>query len=585
MPATSVAPRSAVAVRPVWLPPKPADSLSVDRLVADLGLPASLCRLLVRRGYSDPSTARSFLRPSRGHLHSPWRLAGMEAVVERLQRARRAGETVLVHGDYDVDGVCATALLVRALRMMGFSVVPFVPHRLRDGYDLTSAGIAAARRAGATLIVTADCGTVAHDAVDEAARLGIEVIVTDHHTPGAELPRALTVINPNRSDCDYPEKGLAGAGVAFKLVEALAEGTGFPAERLSSFLDLVAIATIADLAPLTSENRALVRWGLAVLARTPNPGLRALLRSCGLGDREELTAGHVGFVLAPRLNAAGRLGDAMRGVQPLLADDPRLATRLAEELELENRRRRELDEATLADAIEMLERSYDPERDWGVVLASDRWHPGVIGIVASRVVERIHRPTVLISLGQREGKGSGRSITGLHLQAALSACAAHLTRFGGHRAAAGCSLEPSRVEPFREAFNEVVRRTLEPEALVPRLQVDEVLSLEDANYGLLTRLRHFAPFGVANATPVFAAYGVRLAAPPRIVGRNHLRLLLASEEARLEAIGFGLADLVHECSSRTVDVAFRLEENRWNGGGRRDEPAVQARLVDVRAAG
>jgi single-stranded-DNA-specific exonuclease len=585
MPLASLPSVALPVLRPRWASVEPPDTRSVDGLVRELSLPAAVCALLVQRGYADPAAARAFLKPSRDQIHAPETLAGMGVAVERLSAAVRTREPVLVHGDYDVDGVAATAVLVRALRMMGGRAAAFVPHRLHDGYDLGRAGIAAAGAIGARLIVTVDCGVVAHGAIREARSLGIDVIVTDHHSPQAALPEAIAVVNPKRADCPYPGKGLAGAGVAFKLAVALAHELAFPEERLASLLDLVAVATIADLVPLTDENRALVRWGLAVLSRTPNVGLRALLRSSGLADRPEIGAGQVGFILAPRLNAAGRLGDAMRGVRLLLTEDPSEAERIAAELEGENRRRRELDESTLADALRRLEREYDPERDRGVVLASPGWHPGVIGIVASRIVERIHRPCVLIATGADEAKGSARSIPGFHLYEAIAECSGHLIRFGGHRAAAGCSIHPSRIEDFREAFDAVARQRIPEDALSPTLRLDGRIRLPDANHDLFRYLRHFGPFGVGNPTPVFAAYGVRARGAPRVVGKNHLKLRVAAEGAELDAIGFGMAEWIGECrgSGDTLDIAFRLEENDWGVEGGRAR--LQARLVDLRRSG
>lgn len=583
-PATVATATAHTPPRARWVPPEAVDPVIVDGLVDALSLPRALCELLVRRGYGDIDGAKAFLRPGRAQIHAPFGLTGMAEAAERVAAGIRAGETILVHGDYDVDGICSTALLCRAFAMMGGRAVPFVPRRLEHGYDLTVAGVDAAERAGATLIVTADCGIVAHAAVEDAGRRGIDVVVTDHHAPGDMLPGALAVVNPNRGDCEYPDKGLAGVGVAYKLAAAVASLSGVAEERLHALLDLVAVATIADLAPVTGENRAILRWGMAVLARSPNPGMRALLRATGLADKDEVTTGQVGFVLAPRLNAAGRMGDAMRGVRLLLTDDPAEAERIAAELEIENRRRRELDEATLADAVRMLDRDYDPARDRGVVLASPEWHPGIIGIVASRVVERIHRPTVLIALGPDEGKGSARSIRGFHLQQAFVECGRHLLRFGGHRAAAGCSLLAGDVDAFREAFNEVARARLTDEQLKPRIDLDAEISLADATRDTVRMLRHFAPFGIGNPSPVFAARRVRLAAPPRIVNGGHLKLMLSGDDATIPAIGFGMGERLAEIGAvgARVDVAFRLEENTWVGkSGSRTE--VQARLVDIRA--
>jgi single-stranded-DNA-specific exonuclease len=564
-----------------WVLPPPADATAVDRLCRDLRLPVALCRLLVQRGYLEPDAVRGFLRPHAGQIRPP-ELAGIGDAVERLRRAIRDRETILVHGDYDVDGICATALFTRALRMMGARAEAFVPHRITDGYDLSDAGVRAAQAAGARLILTADCGVVAHEAVEQARRAGIEVIVTDHHTPGATLPAAVAVVNPNRPDCPYPNRSLAGVGVAYKVCCALAEAIGFPAERLGCFVDLVAVATVADLVPLTEENRVLVRWGLKVLQNTPNPGLRALLRSSGLAGKGEVTAGQVGYVLAPRINAVGRMAEAQTGVRLLLTDDDAEAERIAARLEEENRGRQEVDRGTLAEAMARLERDFDPTRDRGVVLAGEGWHPGVIGIVASRVVERIHRPTVMIALdGSNDGKGSARSISGFHLYDAMHACADHLVRFGGHRMAAGCSIRPERVEGFRAAFDAHARAKLTPEALVPEVRIDLELRLPEADATLCGTLRHLAPFGQGNPAPVFAVRGADVAGYPRVVGKNHLKFTLAAEGARLDAIAFGMADRLGEVNPALgpLDVAFKLEENTYNG-----RTSVQARVVDLRAA-
>jgi len=563
-----------------WILPNAPDAVAVERLAGELRLPPPLCRLLVQRGYAEPAAAREFLRPHPGQIHPPGLLAGIDDAVERLRRAIGSGETVLVHGDYDVDGICSTALYTRVLRAMGARVVPFVPHRVEDGYDLTDAGIRAAVTAGATLIVTGDCGIVAHDAVERARRAGIDVIVTDHHTPGPTLPDCVAVVNPNRRDCGYPDKGLAGVGVAYKVCCALAEAVGFPAQRLHGYLDLVAVATVADLAPLAGENRALVRWGLLVLAQTPNPGLRALLRSCGLADRSEITAAQVGYVLAPRINAVGRMGEALRGVDLLLTDDHGEAAEIAALLETENRTRQAVDGQTLTEVMRTLDRVYDPERDRGVVLASDTWHPGVIGIVASRVVERIHRPTVLIALdGSGEGKGSARSISGFHLYEAMRDCAEHLVRFGGHRYAAGCSILRDRVDAFREAFDARARAALTDDHLVPEVRIDLELRLPEAGDELFRMLRHAGPFGMGNPTPVFAARGVGISGYPKVVGQNHLKMVIASGGASLDAIGFGMGERLDDPAfgREPLDVAFKLEENTWNGRSR-----LQAKLVDLR---
>jgi single-stranded-DNA-specific exonuclease len=563
-----------------WVFPAHPDEARVERISRELRLPPALSRLLVVRGFGEPAAVREFLRPHLGQIHPPLLMAGMADAVERIVRAIRGAETILVHGDYDVDGICSTAVFVRSLRMMGAKAHPFVPHRLQDGYDLSEAGIRAAQAIEATLILTGDCGVVAHEAVRRACSLGIDVIVTDHHTPGPTLPECVAVVDPNRADCPYPDKSLAGVGVAWKVCCAVAEAVGFPVDRLQAFLDLVAVATVADLAPLTGENRALVRWGLRVLPQTPNPGLRALLRTTGLAGKGEITAAQVGYVLAPRINAVGRMGEALNGVRLLLTDDEREAEAIAQSLEMENRARQAVDADTLRQAMEALERWYDPDRHWGIVLAEDGWHPGVIGIVASRVVERIHRPTVLIALaGREDGKGSARSIPGFHLYEAMRACSGYLTRFGGHRMAAGCSIRPERVDDFREAFDAHAHAVLNPDQLVPEVRIDLEVELRHADDALARMLRHAGPFGPGNPTPVFAARSVYAAAPPRVAAERHLKLTLASHGSTMEAIGFNLAGLGAEpwVAGGPLDVAFKLEENHYNG-----RTSLQAKIVDLR---
>lgn len=566
-----------------WVVSPAPDNAAVQRLSQALRLPAALCRLLVQRGYGEADAARGFLRPAAAHIHPPAGLAGMGDAVARLRRAIDGREIILVHGDYDVDGICATALYVRALRMMGAVALPFVPHRVQDGYDLSDAGIRAAAEMGATLILTGDCGIVAHDSVDRARAAGVDVIVTDHHTPGDTLPAAVAVVNPNRADCGYAYKGLAGVGVAYKVCCALAEELGFPLERLHGFLDLVAIATIADVAPLSGENRALVRWGLKVLQQTPNPGLRALLRVTGLADKGELTSTQVAFQLAPRINAVGRMGEAQRGVKLLLTDDEGEAMQIAQSLEDDNRWRQTVEGDTLKQALAALEIGFDPDRDRGVVLSGEGWHPGVIGIVASRMVERLHRPVVMIAMGEDgEGKGSARSTPRFHLYDAMRDCSEHLVRFGGHRVAAGCSIRRENVDAFRDAFNARARALLSDDDLVPEVRIDTEIELHHADLDLVRMLRHAGPFGAGNATPVFAARGVAVVGSPRIVGKGHLKVTLGAFGSRIDAIGFGMGEHAAEpwFGRQLMDVAFKLEENTYNG-----RTSVQARLVDLRPAG
>jgi single-stranded-DNA-specific exonuclease len=556
--------------------PEAPDPAAVSALAAELRLPELVCRLLCQRGYDGAEPAKRYLRPRLDQLHDPFALLDLDRAVDRLARAVRAGELIMVHGDYDVDGICSTTLLTRALRGFGGRVEPFIPRRLEDGYDLSMAGVSAAIAARASVLVTCDCGTNALEPVEAAQAAGIDVIVSDHHLPSGPVPTCVAVLNPRRPGCQYPDKDLAAVGVAFKIALALARVLGVSDEPIYRMLDLVALATIADIAPLRGENRVLVRYGLKVLDTAPTLGVRALLRAAGL-EGKRITAGRVGYVLAPRLNAAGRIGHALRGVELLTTESEHVAHTIARELEEMNRQRQELDRTTLRRASALVD-ALDLDATFGIVLAEPGWHPGVIGIVASRLLETVCRPVVLVALQGDEGKGSGRSIPAFDLHGALSACRDLLIRFGGHRAAAGVTVAASRVEAFAERFNEVARARLTPDDLVPELRVDAEVSLSAATPDLEALLRHFEPFGAGNATPVLMARGVRLAAPPRVVGQSHLKLRLVADGAELEAIGWEMGGLAPELAPGTpFDVAFRLERDEWNG-----EVRLQARLAGLR---
>jgi single-stranded-DNA-specific exonuclease len=527
---------------------------------------------------NDPESAKVYLRPGKEGLHEPADMLGLTRAVERLSLALRRGEMILVHGDYDVDGICSTTILVRTLRALGGRAEPFIPHRVRDGYDLSMAGGEAAQRAGASVLLTCDCGSSAHEAVASACAAGIDVIITDHHLPGGPMPDCLAILNPRQPGCEYPDKGLVAAGIAFKLALALVSEEGGSEEFVLRMLDLVALATVADVAPLRGENRVLVRHGLRMMARSSHVGLRALLRSAGLDDGP-LTAGRVAYTLAPRLNAVGRLGHALRGVELLMQQEEAGANEIARELEELNRERQRVDGETLAQAMSQIE-SLDLDATAGVVLWGEGWHPGVIGIVASRVVEAVCRPTILVALDGDVGKGSGRSIPAFDLHAALGQCRDLLMRFGGHRAAAGITIGRAQLEEFSSRFVAVAAARLTPHDMEPALKLDMELPLSGATLELESYLKHFEPFGVGNAAPVFYARGARLENAPRTVGRDraHLKLRLEQDGASLDAIGFGLGWMCPELEAgAVVDVAFRLERDEWNG-----EPRLQARLADVR---
>lgn len=557
-----------------WAVAPAPDPGRVNELVQALGIPGPLASLLVSRGHATPEVAGGFLRPALAGLSDPYAMRDMDRAVAVIAQAVRDGRVILVHGDYDVDGQCGAALLTRALRAANAHVVPFVPHRVRDGYDFGPAGLAAAAEHQAGVIVTVDCGVTALDAVSAAKAAGHAVIVTDHHTPGP-LPPADAVLNPHRPDCGSPFKQYCGAGVAFKLVQALVPALGLPANLPYHLLDLVALATVADIVPLVGENRTLVRYGLRTLAESTWPGVRALVEASGLKGRG-IRAGQVGFILAPRLNAVGRIGDAMDGLRLLLADDAETARGLAARLESVNAERQRTDQAILGEAVEEVERDVDLEHQWGLVLARDGWHPGVIGIVASRIVERYARPTILVALDGPEGRGSGRSIPRFDLHAALVACAPHLSRFGGHPMAAGLSLSRAALPAFRDAFNLVAHERLEPDDLIPTQRVDLVVRLDELDLRLERMLRALEPCGLGNPAPVFGAAGIR-ARDARIVGGRHLRFVLDDGAGRLTGIGFDWAERVSgDWAAAPVDIAFRLERDDWQG-----LESLQARVVQI----
>ena len=560
-----------------WLAPPATDAAEVARLATVLSLPAVLCQLLVQRGYGEVEAAKRFLRPRLDQLGDPYQLLGMTAAVDRLVRAIRGGEIILVHGDYDVDGMCSAALLTRALRQLGGRVVPFIPHRLTDGYDLTDAGVQAAVAAKARVVLTADCGTSALPAIASLNAVGIDVIVSDHHLPGGPLPVCEAILNPKQPGCTSPDKDFAAVGIAFKLALAVTRAMGANENFVFTLLDLVALATVADLAPLRGENRVFVKYGLKLMSETTNPGLRALIRASGL-DGKPLTAGRIGFILAPRLNAVGRLGNAMRGVELLLTDDAGEANEIARELEELNQRRQSLDRSTLDEAMRIVD-TVDLDETYGLVIAKQGWHAGVIGIVASRIVEQLSRPVVMVALEGDTGKGSGRSISAFDLHAGLSECREHLVRFGGHRAAAGITVQTELVPLLQTRFNAVARERLTADDLVPEQRIDLEVSVDDLTDDLEKLLQYFEPHGLGNPTPTLALRGARIDSAPKRIGQTDgVRTAVSSDRGAIAAIGWRLGERAKLLDpTQPVDLAFRLDRDDYRGADR-----LQLNLVDVR---
>lgn len=547
-----------------WVAPPKIDKRAIDRLTNKLNLPVDVARLLALRGYTTLEAAKLFLRPRLEYLHDPFLMTGMADAIDRLVTAIKERETVMVHGDYDVDGMCSTTILVKTIRALGGVALPFIPNRITDGYDLGAAGVRQAARIKASVVITCDCGTSALGPVDELNDLGIDVIISDHHLPGGDLPNALAILNPRQPGCEYPDKDLAAVGVAFKIALALAGAMGVPDAFVWKMIDLVALATVADIAPLRGENRVFVRYGLRMMNDTHNIGLQALMRTSGM-EGKAVTAGRLGFTLAPRLNAVGRIGNALMGVELLMSDSRPHANSLAREIEDLNFMRQSMDRRVKYEAAEMVS-AMNLDETYGIVLASRDWHPGVIGIVASRIVEQFGRPAFLIAIEDGVGKGSGRSISAFNLHDALMDCKELLVKCGGHKAAAGLTVDEGNIEAFAERFNAIAKEALTENDLIPEIKIDAEIDINDATDELETFLKHFEPYGVSNPAPVFASRQVELAAPPRIVGRDTLKVQLLTNNGHIDAIGWGMGRYAEVLDTGSkIDIAYRLERDDYRG--------------------
>ncbi len=544
------------------------------------GLPRLAAELLLRRGHDSPDALAAFLEPSASRLTRPDDLPDIEPATERIIRAMRDRERVLVCGDYDADGVTATAVMVLTLRRLGIEAGWYLPDRVREGYGFSIGGVERARNLGAELIVTVDCGTSDHASAAAARAAGIDLVITDHHelrTPDAPLPDALAVVNPHRPDASTAFPHLAGVGVAFKLAWNVLSRLGRPREELTELLDLVTIGTIADVVPLVGENRVIARLGLPAIQHSARPGIQALLAVAGIADRP-LSSRDVAFAFAPRINAAGRVGDAGRALELLIADDAEAARAIAEELNRLNRGRQVSEERVLAEALNLIERE-GLVAGRTLVLAGPGWPEGVIGIVASRLADRFWRPTVVISLRDGRGRGSGRSIPGFDLHAALEACSGALEGFGGHRAAAGLALSADRLAEFRRLF-ELQAASLPDESLKPALSVDAVARLEEIDDELVGALERFEPFGEGNPRPMLATFGLEVVGNPRRVGRNHLRLNLRDGAVVREAIAWGRSsDLPGIILGQpgSLDIVYTPVRRSYNG-----RTSVQLEIRDLR---
>ncbi len=522
--------------------------------------------VLWRRGYRDEESVKRFLNPSLGHLHEPFGLPDMERAVERLLDAQRRGDRVLVHGDYDVDGVTGTALLLRGLHRLGIDADFYLPHRMKDGYGLTAKAIDAAKESGASLILTVDCGITAVEEARMAGKAGIDLLITDHHEPGENLPQALAVVDPKRGDSTYPFAELAGVGVAYKLLEALSRRLGEPLEPLQADLDLVALGTIADVAPLIGENRVFARFGLEEISKASKPGLAALLEVSRLAGKS-ITATNVAFGLAPRLNASGRMADSKQALELLLSTDLEEARSLAVKLDQHNRNRRQTEDVILEQARILAEHEIKERNPRVLVCYRSDWHEGVIGIVASRLVDDYYRPTILLAEKEGRLKGSARSVPGFHLYEALLAVREYLVTFGGHEVAAGLVMEKAKLKDFTQAINEHAA-TYPGSVFEPRLRLEAEVELGDFDSETREFFERFRPFGMGNPQPCFATSGLEVVGTPRVFGRDHLKFTVRKDKTTVPVLAFGKSELILKLEpgrKEALDVAYRIAEDSYWG--------------------
>jgi single-stranded-DNA-specific exonuclease len=564
----------------------PANPPQATALVAELKLSPLVARVLVHRGLAEPEAARRFLDPRFDDLYDPLAMRDMAAAAERLARAIRDGERILIYGDYDVDGTTSVVLLTKTIELAGGTATYHVPHRLKDGYGMRAEVVEAAAAQNVKLIVSVDTGIRAAEVVARARELGIDTIVTDHHLPEQELPPAVAVLNPNRPDCEYPEKGLCGAGVAFKLMQALLPAMDWPAEKVrrvsESFLKIAAIATVADVVPLTGENRVIVALGLRGLGSVRNIGLRALLDVAGFtAGAAPPNARQVAFQIAPRMNAAGRMDTARAAVELFLTGDEARAKELAKHLHDQNTDRRQVE----ADILETCEQIEVAAHECALVYYAEKWHRGVLGIVASRLVERLHRPVFVLSLNEEDGlaQGSGRSIAAFHLLDALESMADLFTRFGGHAHAAGVTLEAARVGEFRQRFNAYAAAKLAPEDFLRSMEIDATIELREIHEQAVGEVFALAPFGHGNPPPLFAAMNVEVAGAPVVWKEKHLKVMVRQNGRNLALKAWNFAERLAELPpDARVDIAFTLEEDAYSAS--RGYPGWCAVLRDVRVA-
>lgn len=535
-----------------------------------------LCKILVQRGIEIFDQAKNFFRPQLTDLHSPWLMKDMEKAVDRIISAINKEEKILVFGDYDVDGTTSVACMYLFLKKIHSQLDFYIPHRYKEGYGVSKAGIDFAKENGFTLIISLDCGIKSADLVSYAKELGIDFIICDHHLPDEILPPAIAILNPKQTDCNYPYKELCGCGVGFKLMTALTENLNLPNEFLFENIDLLATAIAADIVPMTGENRILAFHGLKKANENPNYGIKALVQLSKLAN--ELHISNLVFMIAPRVNAAGRMDDARKAVQMFISETYEAALQFAEMLHSDNTDRKEADKSITEEALALISENQEWVNNKSTVVFQPHWHKGVVGIVASRLIDHYYRPTVVLTQSGEYAAGSARSVPGFNLYEAIHACREHLLGYGGHFAAAGMTLETNQVDAFRNKFEEVVSSTITPELLIPEIVIDAEISLQDIKQSFYDILCQMEPFGPENLRPVFIAKGVMDTGWSKIVKEQHIRFSLKQDNVTITGIGFGMVEKFSIFQKKQpVDIVFKIDENEWNGN-----KSLQIRMIDFR---
>lgn len=540
-----------------------------------------ICDILVQRGIETFEQSKDYFRPQLSQLPDPWLMKDMDKAVERIMRAVNNNEKILVFGDYDVDGTTAVACMYRFLKKIHSPVDFYIPHRYREGYGVSKLGIDFAKENGCTLIISLDCGIKSIDLIRYAKETGIDFIVCDHHLPDEDLPAAVAILNPKQKDCNYPYKELCGCGVGFKLISALTAQFGLPDKDACEYLDLVATAIAADIVPMTGENRILAYYGLKKANEDPNNGIKALSFLSGL--KKELHINNLVFMIAPRVNAAGRMDDARKAVQMFIAETYEQALHYAEMLHSDNTERKEADVNITDEALTIILSNDGWMEKKSTVVFKPTWHKGVVGIVASRLIEHYHRPTIVLTQSGDYAAGSARSVPGFNLYEAVHACREHLIGYGGHFAAAGLTLEIDKIDAFRNKFEEIVSATIHPELLIPEIVIDAEISFTDIQWPFYNIIQQMEPFGPENLRPVFVAQKVWNTGYSKIVKEEHIKFSLKQNDIVFSGIGFKMADkfpLLEPDSNRVkkpIDIVFKIDENEWNG-----TKTLQLRILDFR---